>query len=210
MATVCVEVVARRGLGLADAVASLDRQEPPPQRIRLVAAPTVPKELLQEVRTRTIHVPVEVVPDGAPGAGAGDRSLPTEEVTVFFDGGGIAPPGWLSCLVAPLAGGTAAHSAGPIRPLSETGPSGGRAVVLFEASIYEGLVPERPEYFPLHNTAWRTSVLRDLGVDERMPTGTDDDLEARAVRAGLIGVFVPAAWVYCAKSEATRRRPGKR
>jgi GT2 family glycosyltransferase len=67
---------------------------------------------------------------------------------------------------------------------------------LLERSIYEDLVPARVTYLPLQNTAWRTGPLTQLGFDPRIPFAEDHDVETRAVRAGLRGVFVPEAWVY--------------
>ncbi|MGI0155925.1 MAG: glycosyltransferase, partial [Thermoplasmata archaeon] len=56
---------------------------------------------------------------------------------------------------------------------------------------------------PLQNTAWKTSVLRSLGFDPRIPFAEDHDIETRAARAGAQGVFVPDAFVYHDKSNET-------
>jgi GT2 family glycosyltransferase len=46
--------------------------------------------------------------------------------------------------------------------------------------------------------------LRELGFDARIPFAEDHDLETRAARAGLVGTFVPEAWVYHDRSGESR------
>lgn len=211
MTTVCIDVVALHDRGLLEAVASLARQERSPDRIRVVASPPLSEEMLREVRARSAPVPIEFVRAAEPAAGGADRTLPGEDVTVFFDAGGVAPAGWLARLIAPVEAGQAAYSAGPIRPLRPSPSPVERDVVLRESSIYEELVPRGAAHFPGHNSAWRTSTLRELGFESAPANAAGDDLEARAARAGVVGVFVPQAWAYLGTSETAapraRRRP---
>jgi GT2 family glycosyltransferase len=117
-------------------------------------------------------------------------------VTAFLDADERAPPGWLGRLVAPIESGAADFAGGPTRPLRPPEGSIERYSVMLEASIYADLVPRQVSYLPLQNTAWRTSSLRQLGFDARIPFAEDHDLETRAARAGLVGTFVPDAWVF--------------
>jgi glycosyltransferase involved in cell wall biosynthesis len=205
MASVCVEVAVLNDRRLLDAVASLDTQTRRPDRILVVAAPSTPEELLAEARRRAPNVPVEVARLPGYVTEARARALPLlrEEITVFFDADGSAPPGWLATLLTPLENGEATFVGGPTRPLRPPENSIERYIVLLEQSIYEGLVPHRVTYLPLHNTAWKTSALRSLGFDGRLPGAEDHDLETRAAHAGLVGVFVPEAWVFHDKSNET-------
>jgi GT2 family glycosyltransferase len=170
-----------------------------------VGAPTTPEELLVEAKARAPHLVVEAVRVPGYVTEARARTLPLlrEEITVFLDADGTAPPEWLADLVAPVEAGTAAFAGGPTRPLRPPENSIERYIVLLEQSIYEGLVPQRVTYLPLHNTAWRTEVVRALGFDGRLPGAEDHDLETRAAHAGHTGIYVPSAWVYHDKSNET-------
>ena len=106
-------------------------------------------------------------------------------------------------LLAPIEGGRASFTGGPTRPTRPPETSLERYQALLERSIYEELVPSRVTYLPHQNTAWRTSDLRRLGFDPRIPFAEDHDLEVRATRAGLHGEFVPAAWVFHDKTSET-------
>lgn len=198
MGSVCVEVAVRDDPRLVDAIASLGRQERRPDRVLIVAAPETPVPLLEEARRRSGELPVEVqrFPGGVVDARASSLAHLREAVTAFLDSDEQAPPGWLASLVAPIENGRAAFTGGPTRPLkSPQGPIETYSTLL-EASIYADLVPRSVTYLPLQNTAWRTSSLQALGFDPRIPFAEDHDLETRAARKGLVGEFVPAAWVY--------------
>jgi hypothetical protein len=105
--------------------------------------------------------------------------------------------------VAPVESGAAAYAGGPTRPARPPENSIERYYDLLEESIYEDVVPLSLAYLPLQNTAWKTSILRSLGFDPRIPFAEDHDLEVRAARAGAHGVFVPEAFVYHDKSDET-------
>jgi len=205
MATVVVEIAVLNDRRLLDAVASIEAQRRRPDRILIVGAPGTPEELLTEAKARAPHVPVEAVRVPGYVTEARARTLPLlrEEITVFLDADGTAPPEWLESLVAPIEAGAASFTGGPTRPLRPPENSIERYIVLLEQSIYEGLVPQRVTYLPLHNTAWRSEVVRTLGFDGRLPGAEDHDLETRAAHAGLVGRFVPAAWVFHDKSNET-------
>ena len=198
MGTVCVEIAVRDDRRLLEALASLDRQERRPDRVLVAASPATPTELLEEVHKRFPALPVAVrrYPGGVVEARAASLADLAESVTAFLDADERAPPEWLGRLVAPIESGTADFSGGPTRPLRPPEGSIERYMVLLEASIYADLVPRQVSYLPLQNTAWKTSSLRQLGFDARIPYAEDHDLESRAAHAGLVGTFVPDAWVY--------------
>jgi GT2 family glycosyltransferase len=198
MGTVCVEIAVRDDRRLLDALASLDRQQRRPDRVLVAASPATPPELLDEARQRFPALPLAFrrYPGGVVDARAASLADLAETVTAFLDADERAPPEWLGRLVAPIDSGTADFAGGPTRPLRPPEGSIERYSVLLEASIYADLVPRRVTYLPLQNTAWRTSSLRQLGFDARIPFAEDHDLETRAARVGLVGTFVPDAWVF--------------
>lgn len=198
MGTVCVEVAVRDDPRLLDALASLDRQERRPDRVLVAASPATPAELLDEARKRFPALPIAFrrFPGGVVDARAASLADLEETVTAFLDSDERAPPEWLGRIVAPIESGTADFTGGPTRPLRPPEGAIERYSVLLEESIYADLVPRHVAYLPLQNTAWRTVALRPLGFDPRIPFAEDHDLETRAARAGLVGAFVPDAWVY--------------
>jgi GT2 family glycosyltransferase len=205
MGTVCVEVAVLHDRRLLDALDSLGAQTRLPDRILIVASTATPEPLLEEARRRLPRVPVETArfPGGVVDARAGAVSLLREDTTAFLDSDERAPPGWLAQIVAPVETGTAAFAGGPTRPLRPPQNSIERYYDLLEESIYQDLVPQSITYVPLQNSAWRTSVLRSLGFDPRIPFAEDHDLETRAARSGERGVFVRDAFVYHDKSTET-------
>lgn len=202
--TICVEIPVKDDPHLPETVASLARQRRRPERVLIVATPSTPEELLDRARARAAGLPLEVlrVPGYVVEARQEAIAHVREEITVFLDSDNAAPPEWLERLVAPVEHG-AAFSGGPTRPSRPPENSVERYLALLERSIYEELVPERLIYLPLQNTAWRSSVVRDLGFDVRIPGAEDHDLETRAAAAGHHGVFVPEAWVSHDKSNVT-------
>jgi len=205
MGTVCVEVAVRDDRRLLDALASLDHQRRRPDRVLVAASTATPEELLRSARESFPQLPLTSLrlPGGVVDARAGSLGAVSETVTAFLDADERAPPEWLDLLVAPIEAGAADFTGGPTRPLRPPEGSLERYSVLLEASIYADLVPRRVTYLPLQNTAWRSESLRALGFDARIPFAEDHDLETRAARAGLVGLFVPDAWVFHDKSFET-------
>jgi GT2 family glycosyltransferase len=198
MGTVCVEVAVRDDRRLLEALASLDTQSRRPDQVLVAASTATPQPLLDEARARfpALALSFRRFPGGVVAARAGSLSNLGETLTAFLDADERAPPEWLGRLVAPIEEGRADFAGGPTRPLRPPTGALERYTVLLEESIYADLVPRRVTYLPLQNTVWRTDVLRQLGFDSRIPFAEDHDLETRAARAGLVGVFVPDAWVY--------------
>ena len=198
MGTVCVEVAVRDDPRLLDALASLDRQQRRPDRVLVAASPATPESLLTNARARFPNLPLDLrrFPGGVVDARAASLTDLREEVTAFLDSDEQAPPEWIARMVEPIENGTADFTGGPTRPLRPPQGSIERYSVLLEAAIYSDLVPRRVSYLPLQNTAWRTTVLRQLGFDPRIPYAEDHDLETRAAHAGRAGAFLPDAWVY--------------
>jgi GT2 family glycosyltransferase len=205
MGTVCVEVTVLDDRRLLDALDSLGAQTRLPDRVLIAASTATPEPLLEEARRRLPNVPVETARfgGGVVDARAGAVALLLEDVTAFLDSDERAPPTWLAQIVAPVESGDAGFAGGPTRPLRPPENSIERYYALLEESIYQDLVPQRITYVPLQNSAWKTSLLRALGFDPRIPFAEDHDLESRAARAGALGVFVPAAFVYHDKSNET-------
>ncbi|HXY12396.1 MAG TPA: glycosyltransferase family 2 protein [Thermoplasmata archaeon] len=198
MGSVTVEVAVRDDPRVLDALASLASQERRPDRVLVAASLTTPLALLEQVQNRFPSLPVRArrFSGGVVDArSASLRELDTD-VTAFLDSDERAPPQWLARLIAPIESGAADFSGGPTRPLRPPRDSIERYSVLLEESIYADLVPRKVTYLPLQNTAWRTESLRRLGFDPRIPFAEDHDLETRAFRDGLTGIFVPEAWVY--------------
>ena len=198
MGAVCVEVAVRDDPRLIDALASLATQERRPDRVLVAAASDSPDALLGTARRQFPQLSVDVrrFPGGVVNARAASLADVEEPLTVFLDSDEQAPPGWLRQLVTPIERGEADFTGGPTRPLRPPRGSLERYSVLLEAAIYSDLVPRRVTYLPLQNSAWRTEALRRVGFDPRIPFAEDHDLETRAAGAGLVGAFLPDAWVY--------------
>ena len=205
MGTVCVEVAVRDDVRLLEALASLATQRRTIDRVLIAASTVTPVSLLRDAEERFPALPLTVrkYPGGVVDARSRSVSELHEDVTAFLDADERAPPEWLDRLVGPLESGTADYSGGPTRPLRPPEGSIERYSVLLEESIYADLVPRRVTYLPLQNTAWKTATLRRLGFDARIPFAEDHDLETRAARAGLVGTFVPDAWVFHDKTGET-------
>ncbi|MGC2360282.1 MAG: glycosyltransferase [Thermoplasmata archaeon] len=205
MGTVCVEVAVLDDPRLLDALDSLGTQVRLPDRVLIAASTRTPEPLLESARRRLGRVPVDTVRFAGytVDARAGAIPLLREDTTVFLDSDERAPPEWLGQIVAPIESGSAAFAGGPTRPIRPPTNAIERYLALLEESIYQDLVPQRITYLPLQNMAWKTSVLRSLGFDPRIQGAEDHDLEARAARAGVKGVFVPEAFVYHDKSNET-------
>ena len=198
MSTVCVEVAVLDDPRLLDALASLAAQERRPDRVLVAASTRTPEALLEKARRNFPGLPVAVhrFPGGVVDARAASLAGVPEPLTAFLDSDEQAPSGWLRQLVAPIERGDADFTGGPTRPLRPPQGSLERYGVLLEASIYADLVPRRVTYLPLQNTAWRTEALQRIGFDPRIPFAEDHDLETRAAREGLVGAFLPDAWVF--------------
>ena len=198
MGTVVVEVAVRDDRRLLDALASLDQQERRPDRVLVAASPTTPRELLDAAHQSfpSLSVVCRQFPGGVVDARAASLADLQGSVTAFLDSDERAPPEWLARLVEPIERGLADFTGGPTRALRPPRNATGRYTVLLEEAIYADLVPRSVTYLPLQNTAWKTDALRELGFDTRIPYAEDHDLETRAARAGLVGAFVPEAWVY--------------
>jgi GT2 family glycosyltransferase len=201
--TVCVEVAVNADPRLLTTLASLDQQTRRPDRVFVAAALTTPEPLLLEARRRfpRLAIDAERFPGGIIGARAASVPRIVEDVTVFLDSDEVAPAEWLERLLAPLDAGAVAFAGGPTRPLRPPASSVERYYAELDESIYRDLVPTSVAYLPLQNSAWRTADLRRLGFDPRIPFAEDHDLETRALRAGLRGVYVPDAWVFHDKTD---------
>jgi len=197
MGTVCVEIAVRDDPRLLAALASLRDQVRKPDRVLVAASTESPDSLLEAAVRENGSLPLEIArfPGGVVDARAASLARIQEDTTAFLDSDETAPPDWLAQIVAPIESGSAAFTGGPTRPSREPQGTYERYEVELERSIYEELVPARVSYLPLQNTAWRTSALRELGFDPRIPFAEDHDLESRAVRAGLLGVYLPTAWL---------------
>lgn len=137
------------------------------------------------------------------------------DLVAFTDDDCIPEPGWLAALASVFASmPSAAFVTGSVR---SAGPPPGRGQI--EVSLHE---EEHPATFdgssdptaPGHgaNMAWRRGVLEELGgLDEALGPGTrlqgaeDVDLFWRALRAGHVGYYEPAAAV-CHRHWRTRRQ----
>jgi GT2 family glycosyltransferase len=205
MGTVGVEVAVRDDRRVLDALDSLAGQTRAPDRVLLAASTDTPEELLEEARRRFPRPSLEIArfPGGVVDARAGAVALLREDSTAFLDADERAPPEWLATLLGPIESGAAEFAGGPTRPVRPPQTSIERYYALLEESIYADLVPTSLAYVPLQNTAWKTSVLRSLGFDPRIPFAEDHDLESRAVKSGARGTFVPSAFVYHDRSDET-------
>lgn len=125
-------------------------------------------------------------------------SLKDTEIVVFLDSDQVAPPDWLARLVAPLEAGVADFAGGPTKPLGPPRGKGEAYLNDFEAWFYPNVVAHDLTKLPMGNSAWRLSVLREVGgFDPRLTWGGEDyDVNLRVHQAGHRGAYVPEAWVH--------------
>lgn len=120
------------------------------------------------------------------------------EVVAFLDADEVAPEHWLQRLVRPIEQDEADFTGGPTRRLEEPKSRAEAYVNRFDRWFYDNVVPENIATLPMGNSAWRASLLEEVGgFDPRLTWGGEDyDLNLRALAAGARGKFLREAWVY--------------
>lgn len=183
------------------ALRSLREQARPPDAI-LVAdggSKDGSDELVLELARNDPRVRLETHPGSVAQTRNGAiRALQGTDVVAFLDADEVAPPGWLSALVAPIERGEADFTGGPTRPLGPPKGPGEAYLNDFEAWFYPNVVAHDITKLPMGNSAWRLDALRRIGgFDARLVWGGEDyDVNLRAARAGFRGRYVPEAWVH--------------
>ena len=198
--SVCVDIAVLKDPKLFDTLDSLRKQSRKPDRI-IVADGGSPKDYVDRILRDYSDLPIEVCNLPGTHIATKDASIDhiTEDVTAFLDSDEVAPPDWLQKIVEPIVSGTADFTGGPTRPPNEPRNGVERYYNELDRRIYESDVQQDIVYIPLGNTAWRTSLLKNLRFDKRIVFrggAPDYDLEMRAVDAGYKGFFVKDAWVY--------------
>ena len=198
--SICVDIAVLKDPKLFDTLDALRRQTRKPDRI-LIADGGSPKEFVDRILKEYGDLPVEV--RNLPGTHieTKDASIDyiAEDVTAFLDSDEVPPPEWLEKMVEPIISGDADFTGGPTRPPNAPKNGVERYYNELDRRIYESDVEQDIVYIPLGNTAWKTSLLKDLRFDRRIifrGGAPDYDLEMRAVDAGHKGLFVKDAWVY--------------
>lgn len=121
-----------------------------------------------------------------------------DEITLFLDSDETVEPNWLAKLTAPILAGEADVTGGPTQPLRAAHSSAERYVNRFDAWFYDTIVANDAASLPMGNSAWRTSLLHDIGgFDARFTTGGEDfDVNLRARAAGARFQYVPEAFTW--------------
>ncbi len=205
--TVCVEIIVLNDDRIHNTIHSLLNQKRKPDRI-LVADGGSGPEFLNCIRNKfTDHLlEIWVLPGLPVETRRKSLELLQEDITVFLDSDQVAPEGWLENLISPFLekDSKLSFTGGPTKPYKEATTEMEKYINLVEEQIYESDLKKKLTYIPLGNTAWKTSVLKELGFDSRLKfEAEDNDLETRAYQAGYYGVFVKDAWVWHDKSSET-------
>ncbi|MCI4328775.1 MAG: glycosyltransferase [Thermoplasmata archaeon] len=130
------------------------------------------------------------------------------EFLAFLDADEVAPPGWLSALLAPFSDPSVGFTGGPTPAMPETVRTvGARYYDGYLRRFYDQVARVRPHALPMGNSAWRATVFRQVGLLDttlyRRAASEDQEVAVRALRAGWRGVYVPEAGVTHDFSEIT-------
>jgi glycosyltransferase involved in cell wall biosynthesis len=123
------------------------------------------------------------------------------ELVAFLDADEVAPEGWLEALVAPFGDPKIGFTAGPTPALPGTAGTIGAAYYdAYLNRFYEKVASKNLHALPMGNSAWRTSLFKELGaLDTTLypkAASEDQDFALRVLKAGHKGCYVPAAWVH--------------
>lgn len=205
--TICIEIIVLNDNRIFNALKSLREQSLKPDRI-LVADGGSKQEFLDRIRSDYSDLPIDI--EVLTGSIVETRSKAMEylkeDITVFMDSDEVAPENWLRDITEPLRHGDVklAYTGGPTRPYKEPKTEIEVYLNLIEEHIYTNDLSKSLTYIPLGNTAWRTSILRELGFDGRLKfEAEDNDIETRAYRKGYYGIFVRNAYLWHDKSVDT-------
>ncbi len=117
----------------------------------------------------------------------------------FLDTDEIAPPDWLSRLLAPFADPGVGFAGGPTPAILSTCRTyTARYYNAYLQRFYDRVARHRPHALPMGNSAWRAAVFRQVGLLDARLAGIgseDQDVALRALAAGWKGVYVPGAAV---------------
>ena len=202
--TICVNITVLNDPKIFDTLNSLRTQAIRPDLV-LVADGGSPAGYIERIKAEFTDLPMKVtILPGSPIT-TKNASLDhiTTDITAFLDSDEIAPPDWLEKITKPIVSERADFTGGPTRPYTDPASSIEKYYNELETRIYEGDVEQDVVYMPLGNTAWRTTLLKQLRFDSRIVFrggAPDYDLEMRAVDAGYRGMFISEAWVYHNKS----------
>jgi cellulose synthase/poly-beta-1,6-N-acetylglucosamine synthase-like glycosyltransferase len=146
----------------------------------------------------------------APGSIAETRNQAIQavgtELIAFLDTDEVAPPDWLSRLIAPLLqDDRVGFTGGPTPALAGTAPH--RATQYYSAYLdkfYQEVSKQKASAIPMGNSAWKKKLFEEVGaLTVALPTsgGEDPDIENRAIGRGWRGVYVDEAFVFHDYSE---------
>lgn len=140
----------------------------------------------------------------APGTIAQSRNRALTDIgtefVAFLDADEIAPPEWLSALLAPFDSPDIGFVGGPTP--AHPGTARGRGVQYYDAylrRLYDRIARVRPSSLPMGNSAWRMAVFDQVGpLDTTLfprASSEDQEIAVRALRAGWRGLYEPKASV---------------
>lgn len=148
----------------------------------------------------------------APGSVAESRNAALAridtEFVAFLDADELAPPDWMTALLAPFADPTIGFTGGPTPALP--GTARGIGVRYYDGYLrrfYDVVARRHPHALPMGNSAWRMAVFDRCGwLDTSFSAGAgneDHDMAVRVLAAGWNGAYVPEAPVDHDFSELT-------
>lgn len=130
------------------------------------------------------------------------------KMTIFLDTDEFPTETWLEEITKPIIEGKVDFCFGPTIPLKPPKSRIERFVNDYDREFYEKLVKYNPYMGPMGNSAWRTSILKNLEFDVNLSRGGEDyDFNLKALSSGYKGGFAPDARLYHDQSDISTLIP---
>lgn len=121
----------------------------------------------------------------------------TGNITVFVDTDELPETDWLEQLTSPIINGECDFSFGSTKPFSPAKNRFSRYLDNYDQYLYSEILPRDVLKGAMGNSAWRTSLIREIGFDPCLGIGGEDyDVTIRASKVGYVGKYVREAVLF--------------
>ena len=119
------------------------------------------------------------------------------DIAVFIDTDEIPREDWLDKLIKPIVENNCDFTFGSTTPLHLPDSRYSKYLSKYDKFLYENILPVDILKGAMGNSAWRTSLIKDIGFDPCLGIGGEDyDLVIRAVKSGYQGCYRQDAVLY--------------